>query len=117
VAKAIAEDPVMRKFAAMALALWPLAAASGVYSDYEVNGARLGDGATMEEIRRVAGEPLQVEAVSARKGGEIGEDWVYLCSRRGTGPCRTVAENGKRRMYIRLFRGRLESVRYEDIAG
>lgn len=93
----------MIRVTALLVALLPIAAFGHVYSSWEVNGGRLAEGHTAEQIRSIAGDPLRID--TGPNG--IGEHWVYLCESDGTGPCKTVAQNGEREMILWLVGQRL----------
>ena len=96
----------MRRFLVCIAAFTPLIAAAQIYSAYRINGEILVGGASAEQVRAVAGEPVRVLDAGDR-GGEL---WVYLCRRAGTGKCETVSEGGKRELVFHIHRERMQGI-------
>lgn len=85
---------------------------AGVVSHYRVNGQTIWEGATFDEVRAVAGDPVAAENV---EGNSRRVAWMYLCSTAGSGPCTVVSEDAKREMRVRFQRGRLKIVRFASL--
>ncbi len=102
-----------KRLAALSLTLAVAGTATaGVVSNYRINGKTVQDGATFEEFRAVAGDPILVEPVD---GNERYVEWVYRCEGAGAGRCDVVDEGGRREMRARFSLGRLKGVRFERI--
>ena len=108
---------LMRKLAlgllAVSLGLAAGAAVNaGVVSHYSINGETVLEGATFDELRSIAGDPLEVVELDHNP---LNVEWVYQCSTAGAGPCRVVASDGRREMRARFQLGRLKIIRFERI--
>jgi len=85
---------------------------AGVVSSYTVNGETVAEGSGFEEVRAVAGDPLEIVELN---GNPLQVEWVYQCSTTGTSPCKVVDEGGKREMRARFQLGRLKIIRFQSI--
>ncbi|MGB5209360.1 MAG: hypothetical protein WBO47_14135 [Gammaproteobacteria bacterium] len=83
-----------------------------VVSNYKVNGQKIYDGMTYDEVRAIAGDPTSENAL---KPNDQLVEWNYQCSTPGHGPCTVVSEGGKRRMRALFTLGRLTSISFEPM--
>jgi hypothetical protein len=83
---------------------------AGVVSNYRVNGETVTEGSTFDELRAIAGDPLEIVEPDSNP---LQVEWVYQCSTAGAGPCKVVATDGKREMRARFQLGRLKIIRFQ----